>query len=456
MADITAYTQYYSKGVELFDAGHYGEALNNFKKVLVLQPEFPDAYFKIACVYGELEHFADAFSMFDKVQNLLPNDLEIHFTYGKTLLKAGQDKKGIKMLNKALKMNSRDPRARMEIARYYMHNEKLRKALSTVESGIKANPDYAPFYAFAGDILRRQNKLPKAQSYYEQCLEIDPDQETAKRGFNSVIRAMENNSTGKVLSPEEEAKEDMLEAAGLYAEGRYDEVIIRLLDLKERSGVELEASMLLGLAFVRKGLYKRAHDALLTFAKEHSADILVLYNLGLAANRMGRYDNAIEYLNDALAMDKDFEEALIEMGIACQMTGDMAAAQRFFLRALKINRRDPRPYAYLARMAYDKNEKDKVDEFLKRAQSCSADHPSIQFMKGYAAIVENEYELAVELLISCLEQAPDHFEALKLLGRARLELHDFEGVKESYQAAAALNPSDSECREVLNELAAQS
>lgn len=456
MAGTRAYTQYYRKGVELYAAGHYDEALTNLKKAVILQPNFPDAYFKIACIYGELERYPDAFSLFDKVSLLLPNDLEVFWTYGKTLLKSGDEKKGFKILKKALKLNPRDPRSRMEMVRHYIQNEKFRKAISVLEAGIKVNPEYAPFYAMAGDVYRKQKKYPKAQQYFEQCLEIDPDNETAKRGFNAVMRAMENENEGRGdLSAEEEAREEMVEAAALFADGKYDQAIVRLLDLKDRPGVEREASMLLGLAFARKGLYKRAHDVLLAFTREHSADILVWYNLGLCANRMGRYDHAIDYLAQALEMDEDFEEALIEMGIACQMSDEIAHAQRYFLRALKIGRKDARPYVYLARMAYEKGEKDKVDEFLKRAQACDPKHPSIRLFHGYAAIAEEEYKIAVESLEACLEQTPDHFEALKLLGRARLELHDLQGGLASYRAAAALNPSDSECRQVLQELASQ-
>ena len=106
-------------------------------------------------------------------------------------------------------------------------------------------------------------------------------------------------------------------------------------------------------------------------------------------------------------------------------------------------------------MAFDKNEKEKVDEFLKRAKKCDPKHPAISLLKGYASVVEGEFEMAVESLEACLEQTPDHFEALKLLGRAKLELRDLKSGKESYQAAAALNPSDAECRHVLQELAAQ-
>ena len=457
MADTPVYTQYYHKGIELFAAGHYEDALTNLKKDLILQPDFPDAYFQIACVYSELEQYPDALSMFEKMHSLLPNDLEVFWHYGKTLLKAGEKKKGLKILQKSLKMNPKDPRSRVEMAKHLIQTEEYRKAILLLDAGIKANPSCAMFYALAGDAYRKQKKYSKALKYFELCIEIDPDYEAAKRGMNAAMRAMENENEGNGTShPEDEARSEMLEAASLYAEGNYDQAIIKLLDLKDRPGVERDAAMLLGLAFARKGLYKRAHDVLLAFTKVHNTDILVWYNLGLASNRMGRYDQAIDDLAEALNMDEDFEEALIEMGIASQMTDDTTSAQRYFLRALKINRNDPRPYASLSRMAFDKGESDKAGEFLKRAELCDAQHPSIYYLKGYIAVVNGKFETAVRELEACLEKTPDHFEALKLLGRVRLEMSDWHNGLENYQAAAALNPSDLECRHVIQELSAHS
>ncbi|MGC9326524.1 MAG: tetratricopeptide repeat protein [Candidatus Hinthialibacter sp.] len=454
MADEHAYARYYRTGVDLYAAGHYDEALLHLKKTILLQPDFPDAYFKIACIYSELKQYADALSLYEKVIRLLPNDLEAWWMYGKTLLKAGQEKKGVNILKKAIKKNQRDPRCRLELARYYVHIKKEKKALALLENGLKRNPECAAYYSLAGDIHRKRKQYAKAQEYFETCLELEPDNEFAKSGFNAVMRAAAHGEEPDGASrPKKEGREEMLEAAALYAHGEYDKVIARLLDLKDQSGLDREASMLLGLSFARKGLYKRAHDVLMAFTEVHPPDILVWYNLGLAASRMGRYEDAIEYLAEALEMDEDFEEALIEMGIACQMIGEIPHAQRYFLHALRINKNDARPYAYLARMAFNQEDQAKANEFLRRAQKCDPDHPSISYFEGYAAMVKGNFQEAVKKLEACLQKTPDHFEALKLLGRAQLELHDLEGGLQSFMSASSLNPSDPDCRQVLQELA---
>lgn len=454
MAGTQTYVRHYQNGQNYYHGGHYEEALTELKKALVCQPDFPDAYYLISRIYTELKHYEDALSLYEKVVKFFPNDLEIQCEYAKTLIQSGQEKKGEKILKQILKMNPADRQARVELIRFYMKQDQYKKAQSSAEAGIKASPRYAPFYSMAGEILRKQGKLAKAQNYYELALELDPDHDPAKRGINAVVRAIENNEEAREAgrTPEQEAREEMVVASGLFAEGHYDQAIVRLLDLRDRPGVQREATMLLGLAFAHKGLYKRAHDVFLAFIKDQEPDLSVYYNLGLCLNRMGRYYDAIPYLSQALDEDFEYLEALLEMGYACLMTEQMGEARQFLIQVLKVERHDPRPYAYLARLAYDLGDRDKVAEFLKRSQTLDAECSEAYYIRGYIAVNEGKYREALYSLEKFLEQSPDHFDALKILGRTHIELNDSISALECFQAAASLNPADPECKQILQEL----
>ncbi len=453
MAQSNSFATHYQKGLEFYQGGHYEEALSCLKKAIILQVDFFDAYYLIARIYEELDQYDDALSMYKKVLDLIPNDLEVLCNYGKILLKAGAAGKGIRVLKKVIRRNKKETNARLALARFYFRKGKFSKALSLMDTGIKAAPECAEFYSLAGDILRRQKKNARAQQYYENCLEVDPNFEPAKRGISAVYRAMENNNGYDSHTYKKEAKAELIDVAELYSAGEYDRAIIRLLDLKDQPGVEREASMLLGMTFVRKGLFKRARDVLLSFAREHSPDLLVLYNLGLASNRMGRYEEAVHYLSGALEQDEEYPEALIEMGMACQMTGDRASAKYCLVQALKIDRADPRPFAYLARLAYDLGDQTKAMEFLRHAIKMDSSLPEVTLIIGYIAIHEGNFEKAVKNLKRCLNQSPDHFEAHKLMGQALMELGDLSAAADAYRFAAALNPADPECAQFLVEYA---
>ncbi len=449
----STYIQHYQKGMAFYTAGHYQEALDAIKRAIVQQPDYADAYEQIAKIYHELKEYEEAVSMYEKLVDLLPNDLEIRCCLGTTLIKAGEEKRGEKVLRKTLKMNPSYPEARMELIRYYLRNKKYCRANSLIKKGIKLLPDYAPFYCMAGDLARRRNKLEHAQDLYEECLELDPNYDPAKRGLNAVIRAMENPSAHRgEKSQDEEARGELVEAASLFRSGEYDQAILRLLDIKEQPSVARDASVLLGLSFVKKGLFKRARDVLHNFIQDHDPDVMILYNLGLTANRMGRYDEAIEFLAQALEIDEEYVEALIEMGIACLMTQEFSAAKDLFVRALKLDKENPRSYAYLARLAFDKGDRNKTAEFLKKAKTLDRKSVDVNLNLGYIAVKNGKYEEAAGHLRECLHVLPDHFEAHKLIGQAMMETGDREAAEQAFQAALALNPSDQHCSTVIQKL----
>jgi tetratricopeptide (TPR) repeat protein len=449
----STYLSLYQQGMAFYTAGHYEQALDAIKRSIVMQPDYTDAYDQIAKIYSELREYEEAVSIYEKLVVLLPNDLEIRCALGMTLIKAGEEKRGVKVLKRVLKMNACYSAARLELIRYYMKQKRYCAANTFIVKGIRLLPDYAPFYCMAGELARRKNKLEKAQDYYEQCLDLDPNYDPAKRGMNAVIRAMENpGGVRNEKSEEDEAREDLVAAASFYRSGEFDQAILRLMDIKENPSVARDASVLLGLSFVKKGLFKRARDVLHGFVQEHQPDVSVLYNLGLTANRMGRYDEAVDYLAQALEIDEDYVEALIEMGIACLMTQEYSAAKDLFVRAIKLDNDNPRSYAYLARIAFDKGDRAKTAEFLKKAKKMDNNNVDINLNLGYIAVKNGKFDDALGNLKKCLETLPDHFEAHKLMGQAKLEKGDREGAELSYQAAITLNPSDPHCMKMIQKI----
>lgn len=450
------YLDYYQKGLESYRGGHYEQALISLKKSLLLQPDFPDPYFAIARVYTELRRHGDAVSIYEKLCDLLPNDLEVRCSLASELLKCGSERKAVWLLKKILRLNPNDTAARTVLLRHYLDTGKLRRALRAAKRGIKVLPEHVPFHYMAGETCLRMQKLDKAQEFYERCLDLNPNHEPAKRGLNAVIRALEEPGGGPVRrSPEDEARGELIEAATLYRAGDYDRAIDILRRLLDRPGAERDAAMLLGHSFVKKGLFKRARDVLVQFASSHEPDIMVLYNLGLASNRMGRYAEAMDYLEQTLTMDEEFTEALTEMGIACMMTGEPALARDFLVRAVKTGKTNPRPYAYLGRLAYNAGDRDKAVQFLRKAKALEPECIDIALNLGYIALRNGQYRDAAKHLEECLKRSPDHFEAHKLNGLARMNMESHALALESFRSALTLNPSDEDSLTHSDNLTAQ-
>jgi tetratricopeptide (TPR) repeat protein len=70
-------------------------------------------------------------------------------------------------------------------------------------------------------------------------------------------------------------------------------------------------------------------------------------NLGYSLNQLGRHDEAITYLRQAIQIDPDYSNAHKNLGLAMEAKGHFAEAASFYVSATKANASDPRSLAHL-------------------------------------------------------------------------------------------------------------
>ena len=452
MALPSDFLYHYRHGLNLFNSGHYEEALEALKQALLLEPNFPDAYVAIAKIHDELGNYQDSISLYKKLQKMLPNDQEIPKRLAVAYERIGDRRRARGILKKVVKANPNDTEARCRLARWLIADRKFRRADSLLRKGISRVGTCPEFYCLLGDIRRQQGKLEMAQEFYEQCLELDSNHTGAKRGINLLIRAMDAGDASVAADQESEeaaVHEELIEAAQIFTDGNYELAIVRLQDLREKKSVRRQASILLGLAYVRKSLFKRARDIFYDLANTMRPETQVLFNLGLACNRVGDYEVAIRALNEAVENDPEYYEALLELGYAYQQTKNTKLARETYLRAIRITVNDPRAYALIARLEYDLGRKQQASQVLARGVKLDPHSPQILMTQGYIWLQEGQPKKALAPLQRCVKLSPNSFEAHKYLGQVLESLGNSAGAAESFRKAYELNPNDEECRERL-------
>ena len=60
------------------------------------------------------------------------------------------------------------------------------------------------------------------------------------------------------------------------------------------------------------------------------------YNLGLALAQLGRLDQAARALGEAVSLDPQYTDALVQLGLVYLQSGDSAAGQKEFSEAIRI------------------------------------------------------------------------------------------------------------------------
>ncbi len=450
---------HYRRGQTLLESGHYQDALLELKKAVVLQPDFIDVYVSIARIHQELGNYDDAIALYTQLRKQLPADLDVAKRLAATYEMAGNTPKAVKLYRGILKQSPKDVVTRCRLAKCYIDLGKYCRANWMLQRALKENPACSDYLYLLGEIARQQDKLEKAQDFYEHCLEYDPNHGGAKRGISYVIRAMdlaEGGGTAKPRTERDEAFDDLKDAVESLHNGHVDLAIVQFQELMQRAVVKRQAMHYLGLAYVRKGLYKRARDLFYELSSAGmNPDALVLYNLGLCSSRLGEYEVAVRAFQEALDHDPDYAEAMMELGWAYQLSGDKRAAKETYLKALKKDSEQPRLYAMMARFEFDAERRSAAKQLLQKGFTLDPASPDLNLAKGYMELRSKLFNDALESFGSCLKARPYEIEAHKLMGAAREGRGDILSALTSYREAYRLNPGDHDVRRKLEQLEEQ-
>ena len=149
------------------------------------------------------------------------------------------------------------------------------------------------------------------------------------------------------------------------------------VQFREKKYPEAEASIRKGLKINKTPMgigmlanflsYKSKDDEVLTIL-DQNRDLLPTYErlYGKVLMKMGRYAEAIPYLKSALSKKQEAEYLLMEtLGDCYRATGDMKAAEEYYLQSIKIQEMNPRSQFSLAEIYFQQGKyKESLDTFL--------------------------------------------------------------------------------------------
>jgi tetratricopeptide (TPR) repeat protein len=158
-------------------------------------------------------------------------------------------------------------------------------------------------------------------------------------------------------------------------------------------------------------------------------DLQARISLGNAYIADGRYQDAIDQLDQALELSQNENHRGILTGLAFAYmgAGNTTEAATYFTRVADISEssgaiaRDrvmETAYYYLGKLALDDGRAPEAEEFLKKAVGVEQSDSDASYLLGNAFEAEGKYPEAVEAYKSALAFVPDYIEAYQGLARA--------------------------------------
>jgi tetratricopeptide (TPR) repeat protein len=247
--------------------GDFPRAVEQFKKVLELDPNLPEAEVNLGLAYQSLLQYDEAVHQLAKALRQRPDLSAPNVIVGMDYLKLGLPEKAIPFLQHGVKLDPANKDAREALAMAYLDQEKIQLAAEEYRQVASLDPDKptASFnlgheyldlaarlayraahlyresawgHRFLGDLLLQRNRWDEAAREYQKALSIDPKQSGLHTSLaESYLRA------GNL---EEADKEFHLE---LELDSRSELAWLGLARLQLLKGNPLEAAQSVGKAW---------------------------------------------------------------------------------------------------------------------------------------------------------------------------------------------------------------
>ncbi len=158
----------------LFKFHDPAKSVDEFKKVIKLDPWYGQGYMLLGLAQMQLQHWNDAQWAFEEATKVEPGNAKAFLGVGSSLNEQHDYTEAQKALEHSLDLNPELAEAHYELARTLAATGKWGLAAPHAQRAITLNPDYAGPHALLGNFYV-QNEDPQAALHeFEECLRLDP------------------------------------------------------------------------------------------------------------------------------------------------------------------------------------------------------------------------------------------------------------------------------------------
>jgi protein O-mannosyl-transferase len=141
------YTAYYNRGTAYADLGNYRQAIEDYDKVVEINPKYKEAYNNRGNASAILGNYRQAIGDYDKAIEINPKDEKAYNNRGNAYLLLGNDRQAIGDYNMAIEINPKYTEVYFNRGHAYSNLGNYRQAIEDFDKGIEINPnDEKAFY----------------------------------------------------------------------------------------------------------------------------------------------------------------------------------------------------------------------------------------------------------------------------------------------------------------------
>ena len=163
-------------------------AIDNYKKALVIKPDYADAFCNIGIVQHKIGELDESILSYKKAIEFNPLHAVAYQNLGDALKDQGKLEESVEVYNKALAIKPDYVEAYNNMGNALNEQGKLEEAIEAYNKALLIKPDYADAYNNMGNALKEQGKLEQAIEAYKKALAIKPDSAKVYNNLGNVLK----------------------------------------------------------------------------------------------------------------------------------------------------------------------------------------------------------------------------------------------------------------------------
>lgn len=188
--------KYIDRGIELYDKGEYGAAIEQYEKALKIDSKSSLANYEMASTYFAMEKYDKAIEHVDVVigQNKDYVD-QAYILKGSAQDLLGKSKDAVKTYKKGLKSFPQSHLMHYNLAYTYYNMKEYKDAEEELQEALKIKPSHASSHLLLGYIMREQNSRVKSLLALYNFLLLEPTGKRAKNAYAILNEQMKKGVT---------------------------------------------------------------------------------------------------------------------------------------------------------------------------------------------------------------------------------------------------------------------
>ena len=440
-SDEQAIAEHLERGEGYQKDKKYAEAVIEYKNVLQIDPNHPDAHYQLAKSYLQLGQAREGFWELRETVRLDPKNHEAAVQFAQIAIYAGELEEAMKHADAILAADPNTEKAWLVKGQAHDALKQPAEALIAFQKAAEVAPESEAALLVLANYHRRNGDRSTAGAQFEAAAQKVPTKQTllALASFYSEDRTRDADAEAayrkalELAKPEEAATPYALLGNFYFARDRWDEGVAVVEKGIEVVPEPLDLIYALARMYRSKGDVKKADELMERATQKQPDQVRPWLALSSYRGSQGDLPGGLAAVEKALAIDPNHEasrlrkaEVLLEIGYRDQKPENIAEGRKLVEAVLAAQPSNPGGLFVKAKIDMADNKLDAAAQALRSAIDVRPDWAEAHFLLGTALRLTGQRSAARTELARALEIDASLLEARRVLAEVHADLGEHE------------------------------